>query len=209
MLRIIASALVVTMSAGLAMAQPGQTPQAPYPPPQPYPQPPPQPAYPGVPPPYQYQPVQLTSEDQEMLDHGEISDGEHLGGGLAALFLGFGSGQAIQGRWGDRGWLFTFGEIGAIALMIYGATRTFDCIDHEGSCRSDSGTGEIIVGALGFSGLRIWETIDAFAVPPEYNSRVRRLKARLGYRSQGVYGLYLAPPQMRDPGGVAGVSLRF
>jgi hypothetical protein len=230
MRRLLACALVVSF-AGSVFAQPGGYPQpqpqpapspypAPYPQPYPQPQPQPQPQpypqpapYYGVPAPYQYQPaVQLTAEEHELLMKGEISEGEHFGGGLAALFLGFGIGQGIQGRWSDNGWLFTLGEIGAIGLIIYGATRTFDCndgIDHTGrSCRSDAGTGTLIVGALGFTGLRIWETIDAFSAPSEYNRRVRMVRMKAGYHPMGVYGLYVSPPKHGE-GGVAGVSLRF
>jgi len=156
--------------------------------------------------------VQLTAEEHDLLMRGEISEGEHIGGGLAALFLGFGIGQGIQGRWSDNGWLFTLGEVGALGLILYGATRTFDCfdgVDHTGgTCRSDAGTGSLIVGALGFAGLRIWETIDAFAAPSEHNRRVRMVKLKAGYRPMGMYGLYVAPPTQGD-GGVAGVSLRF
>ena len=216
-MRILPGLSIVALSASMAGAQPGQ----PYPPPQPqpapypapYPQPYPQPApyYPGVPAPYQYQPqVQLTAEEQELLMKGEISDGEHLGGGLAALFLGFGVGQGIQGRWSDTGWLFTFGELASVGLLVYGATRTFDCydgVDHLGhDCRTDAGTGSLIVGALAFTGLRIWETVDAFAVPPDYNRKVRMVRMKAGLPPRGMY--YVVPPARGD-GGMAGVSVRF
>jgi hypothetical protein len=209
----IAGGLLVVAAAGVATAQPGTVPpQQGYPAPDPQPAqpaPPPQ-GYPGVPAPYAYQPqvVQLTVDEQDMLAHGEITDIEHLGGGLASLFLGFGTGQGIQRRWSDRGWIFTFGELASVAVMIYGATRTIGCIQ-VGNCRTDEGTGELIGGALVFGGLRIWEIVDAFAVPLSYNSDVRMLRARIGYRPQGAYGLYLAPPHLQEPGGVAGLRVRF
>ena len=218
-MRIVAALSIVALVAGTAAGQPGAPPPAPSPYPAPYPQPYPQPApqpaptY-GVPAPYAYQPqpVALTPEEQEMLMKGEISDGEHLGGGLAALFLGFGIGQGIQGRWSDKGWLFTLGDVASMTMIFYGLTRTVDCADgtdHSGiKCVSDAGTGWMIGGALAFTGLRIWQTIDAFAVPAEYNSQVRRLRMRVGYRPMGMYSLYLSRPTHGD-GGVAGLSLRF
>lgn len=224
-MRILAGLSIVALSAGVVVAQPAPSPYpapypqpypqpAPAPQPPPYPQPAPQPYYPGVPAPYQYQPppVQLTAEEQELLMKGEISDGEHLGGGLAALFLGFGIGQGIQGRWSDRGWMFTLGDLASVTMMFYGITRTVTCADgtdHSGiACRSDAGAGWLIGGALAFTGLRIWQTIDAFAVPPDYNSRVRMLRMKAGYRPMGMYSFYLSPPKSGD-GGVAGVSVRF
>ncbi len=223
-MRILAGLSIVALSASVVAAQPGGQPYpAPYPQPypqpqpQPYPQPQPQPQpqpapYYGVPAPYQYQPVALTAEEQELLMKGEISEGEHIGGGLAALFLGFGIGQGIQGRWGDNGWLFTLGEVGAVSLMIYGATRSFDCydgVDHLGhDCRTDAGTGSLIVGALAFTGLRIWETVDAFSAPSDYNRRVRMVKMKVGIRPMGMYSGYVVPATNGD-GGFAGISGRF
>ena len=232
-MRILAGLSIVALSAGVVAAQPGGYPQpqpqpAPYPQPypqphpQPYPQPQPQPAPApapyyggggGVPAPYQYQPqVQLTAEEHDLLLRGEISEGEHIGGGLAALFLGFGIGQGIQGRWSDNGWVFTLGEIGAIGLIIYGATRSLDCYEGEDragrSCNSETGTGSIVVGLLGYTGLRIWETIDAFSAPSEHNRRVRMVRMKAGYHPMGGYGLYVSPPKNGE-GGVAGISLRF
>src|SRR5689334_17740720 len=89
------------LSIGVARAQsyPQQQPQYPQQqyPQQGYPQPYPQQQ------PYGYAPqqpmaVQLTVDEQWLLQRGFITDGEHLGGGLAALFVGFGVGQAVQGR---------------------------------------------------------------------------------------------------------------
>jgi hypothetical protein len=202
----------------VANAQPGQTQPGPYTPPQPPPQPQPYPAgqpapapQPYAPPAYGYVPpvqVQLTQEDQELLARGEISDGEHIGGGVLAIFVGFGAGQAVQGRWGDTGWIFTLGEAATFGAMMYGLTKDLtDCF--ETNCDSSNHTGLIVAGALGFTVLRLWETIDAFAGPASHNRRVRDLRMRLGGAPQ-YYGLrpYVAPPRAGD-GAIAGVSLQF
>src|SRR5687767_14647149 len=106
------SLAVLVVIASSAYAQPSGSP--PPPPPQQYPpqQYPPQ-QYP--PPPHQYQPgvqypVALSQDDHDLLMRGEISDGEHAAGAIASIFIGFGSGQAIQGRWSDKGWIFTLGD---------------------------------------------------------------------------------------------------
>src|SRR5215813_5168447 len=79
-----------------------------------------------VPPPYAYQP---SAQERELLEHGEITDGQKTGGGAAALFVGFGVGQAIQGRWLERGWIFTAGDLVATALTVAGPIVAFsyDC----------------------------------------------------------------------------------
>src|SRR6478735_7677733 len=112
MTRTFTSLLVLCVTAGTALAQspgadPGQPPPAPYPaPPAPYPAPPaPQPMpYPNggyAPPPQGYVPVQLSRDDAELLQKGEITDTQHAGGVVANVLFGFGVGQAIQGRYGD------------------------------------------------------------------------------------------------------------
>lgn len=189
----------------VAHAQPG----APPPPPPTYPQP-------GPPPPYQYQPgyaypVQLSPEDHELLVRGEISDGAHAGGAIASIFLGFGSGQAIQGRWSDTGWIFTLGETASFVAMIAGMVRTFDdCVDefdNSRDCDHSDGPPLIIVGALGFTVFRVWEVVDAIGGPGEHNRRVRDLKYRLGMPVRVGFQPYVN--RTRDGGATAGLTLRF
>jgi len=193
--------------------QPGYPPQQPgYPPQQGYPQQyPQQPVYPG------YGPqVQITPEEQELLAQGEISDGQHLGGAAVAFFFGFGAGQAVQGRWSDKGWIFTLGEVATITMMIYGAVNLVsnDCGYYDNYCdgydtnNDDSAEAMLIVGALGFAAFRVWEVIDAIAGPSSHNARVRELRVRTGQYPR-YYGLkpFVAPA--RDQGMTAGVTFSF
>jgi hypothetical protein len=190
-----------------AHAQPGQ--QPPY-------QPPPQQPY--VPPPQGYapaaygQPPTITPEEHQLLLRGEISEGAHILGGAASFFLGFGTGQAIQGRWSDTGWIFTLGESASIAMMIAGVVRSIDdcgfgheTCDDEGSA---DGTGMIVVGLVGFSVFRVWEIIDAIGGPSGHNRRVRELKWRLGIPVQ-VSNLQPYVLRGRDGGGTAGLRFDF
>src|SRR5436190_11246957 len=134
-MRVVALSVLVLCST--ASAQPGAQPA---PPPQTYPAPP------VYGPPQPYQPayaIPLTRDEYALLARGEISDGAQLGGGLAALFFGFGTGQAIQGRWGDTGYIFTLGEGATTALMIAGMVRMFeDCVhvnDVDKDCEHSDG----------------------------------------------------------------------
>ena len=192
--------LVIVLGASVANAQPGQAPYAPPPPA-------------GVPQPYAYQPRQqvvLTDEERHLLEVGEISDGKHIGGGIAAFAIGFGVGQAVQGRWSDTGYIFTLGEGASMVALFYGLGRALSCVDSDTTCNNDGGAW-MLGGLLVYTVLHVWEIGDAFVVPPRHNQRVRELRQRLGYPPAGVYyGFkpFLTPPKNGD-GAVAGVELRF
>jgi len=202
---------VVLVVASVAQAQPGNT--EPQPDPQAYPPPPPQPtphpsSYEGPPPPIYYaQPrpmqAQLTLDEQYLLEKGYISDGQYVGGGIASIFLAFGIGQAIQGRWSDRGWIFTVGEVASITAMMYGIFKMAECAYN---CDTERAGTWAIGGALAMTGFRIWEIIDAWVVPPLHNRRVRELHMRLGMPVQAMP--YIAP-KTDGNGIVGGLSVRF
>ncbi len=212
--------LLLAIGGAVANAQPGQTPPIePYPPPptSPYPEPPPQaypPQQPYVPAPHQYQPpmqVQLTADEQELLQQGEISEGAHIGGGLLSLVMGFGLGQAVQGRWDETGWIFTLGEAASIAAIMVGASKSFDdCFVGDERCNDSEGETYLVAGVVGFLVFRTWEIVDAFGGPGKHNRRVRDLRMRLG-GPQPMYTRQLTPylNKTRDGGGTAGVSFRF
>ena len=172
-------------------------------------QPGPQTAPPSVPPPYAV-PVQLTQEEHDLLMRGEISDGAHVGGGVAALFFGFGTGQAIQGRWSDTGWIFTLGESASLVVFVAGLFRTFDdCVDELGNdrdCDHSDGVPMMAAGAVGMAVFRIWEIVDAFAGPGEHNRKVRELKWRMGVPTRIGWRPYMT--QTNDTMS-AGLVLRF
>jgi hypothetical protein len=198
-----------------------------YPQQQPYPQqqqPYPQQPQPYGPQPYGYQQApmnaHLTVDEQWLLERGFISDGEHIGGGLAALFVGFGVGQAVQGRWSKKGWIFTFGELGSMVVMFYGM---FSFIDRCAAADSDPyaddqaceqafgrGMGLMLGGALALSIFRVWETVDAFIAPQQHNRQLLDLRMRLGMPTPMYSRVtpFVAPTRDGD-GGIAGVSMRF
>ena len=212
----IAASLILVMSTAVAGAQPGADPQGPPPAPMPPMQPQPYAPPPYQPPPYSPgpgygPPIQLTIEDQELLSSGEISDGEHIAGVALAIFMGFGVGQAIEGTWSDRGWIFTVGEVGTGALMFYGlAQMIVSTCDNPGpTCNGpNKGVGEFVAGLIGFSILRIWEVVDSVTGPIDHNQRLRALRARTG---QPVYGRIkpFVAPGANDQGMTAGVTFRF
>jgi hypothetical protein len=188
-----AAAIVLVMLGGLAHAQPSATP----------------PTYPTQYPTYGNQPqqLQLTADEMETLAIGYITDGQLIGGGLASLFVGFGVGQAVEGRWHDTGWIFTLGEPVAFGVMIYGVFQSIGCIDNNCSGSHNSGETAAIVGAVGLVGLRLWEIIDAFTGPGRQNTKWIGLQQRMGNPIPQYVRPYIAPSA--GGGAVAGISLRF
>lgn len=204
-------AVLLGLVPGVAAAQPGTTqpqppPAQPYPPPQPYPpqpQPQPYPPQPYPPQPYYPQPQYhlLTEEERELIADGEIEPPQHIIGGLAGTFAGLGIGHAIQGRWSDKGWIFTVGEVAAFSLIL---VSLGDC-GFEDDC--DDEVEGAWFGLVAFIGLHVWEVFDVWLGPPAHNRRVRAAQMKAGMAPG--YGLYLAPPLTRDDGAVAGFTLRF
>jgi hypothetical protein len=154
--------------------------------------------------------LQLSADDQELIMDGEISAGAHIAGGALALFVGFGSGQLAEGRWGSRGWIFTLGDTASLGLMIYGLGKgASDCASAvEGEPCGGSGLGLIAGGAIAYTGFRLWETIDAFVAPIGHNRRVRAAKLRAGMNPMYSAVPYVLPAQNGN-GAVGGLSVRF
>ena len=208
-MRVLGPMVVVLLFAGVASAQPGQTPPQPQPyGPSPY-------AYPA----YGYQrqvmPVQLTLDEQYLLQRGYISDGEHIGGGIVSVFFGWGIGQAVQGRWSEKGYIFTLGEGASLAVLIWGVVRLARAEDRcfdDPTCRSssDEGVGMVLAGMAGLTVFRVWEIYDAFAGPAEHNRKLRALQMRLGMPVPiARVSPFLTSPKGDTGGAVAGVTLRF
>ena len=223
-------AAVVAVLAGPLHAQPGPDSPPPPPPQQPVGPPPPPPG-PGpygppgtyapapppgayVPPPYAYQP-QISEEDAELLRDGYITPERTVIGGLVAIWLGWGMGQAVEGRWHDTGWIFTVGETASLAAIIGGAIGIINCESGPDISPCSSGdarsTGFLIGGVIALTGFRIWEVVDAFIGPSGHNERVHELRHRYGYRDYARnITPYLSRPQSSSGDGMtAGLTLRF
>lgn len=119
----------------------------------------------------------FTEEERKILAQGEISQARYVIGGVLGTWpLGLGIGHAIQGRYTEKGWIFTVGELGSMAVMMAGVG---DCIGRIGSNDNCSNSGGLILlGAMGFVGFRIWEIIDVWVAPGEHNRRYRELRSR-------------------------------
>lgn len=156
-------------------------------------------------------PPMLTLSEHRLLMRGEISDAAHAGGAITSFLFGFGLGHAVQGRWGDTGWIFTVGEAasGAVAMISFAAVIGCAANTDEGdrSCNADSSAMLLLGSALAFGALRVWETFDAISAPAEHNRRLRELRLRTGMPVATRVRPFAAPTA--DGGAMAGVAARF
>ncbi len=126
-----------------------------------------------------------------------------VGGGVFSVFLGFGSGHAIQGRFYESGWKFAAGEGAALGSMLVGGLLLAE----------DSGVvgGTMLIGGgVGFVALRIWEIVHGLTGPSTHNSRYREVHWKAYQVHQQVAPrtrLYVAPSG--ESGGVAGLQGTF
>lgn len=109
----------------------------------------------------------------------EVSKTNYYAGGVLGVLPGFGIGHAIQGRWRDKGWIFTAGEVVSAAGMVYFALGFIDglptakeIVDHyseDSNAGSSISTGTMIKGAVAlafltlFLGFKAVETVDAWS----------------------------------------------
>lgn len=140
--------------------------------------------------------VRLTPREEALLAKGEMSGDRHVLGVVGAVVPGLGVGHLIQGRWKERGWIFTLGEFAAFGFIA------------AASSESDLDTNVVgamaIVGWGGFLGLRVWEVVDAVTGPRRHNRKVRELRARTRFAP------YVAPLASDSrSGATAGVTFRF
>jgi hypothetical protein len=151
----------------------------------------------------------LTQEEKEILARGEITSTPYVIGGLLGIWPGFGIGHAVQGRYSEKGWIFTVGELGAITIIAIGIGQSAtSCSTYYGTCStSNNGASAILVGVVGYVGLRIWEIVDVWATPPSFNNRYRDLRNRVNDGREASLSLLVVNMQKDTPG--LGLQLRF
>ena len=156
----------------------------------------------GPPPPV----YQLTPEDREILDEPYTPPMTTAISGAAAVVIGFGLGQAIEGRYSDTGWIFTLGEGGSLAAMIAGAVGFNRCV-LGAACNQNSGAVALLVGgALAYTGFHIWDVLDAFIAPSRQNARIREVRRKYGMPPVVPYA---GVPQGGQSGMTAGLAFQF
>ena len=107
-----------------------------------------------------------------------VSQGKYMGGGIASIFIGWGLGHAIQGRYSERGWIFTAGgALSAVGFIGFLSSKQDALMEAQGLENKEymehivslSEKDYVFLGAMliGF-GIRIWEIIDVWMIPSNY-----------------------------------------
>ena len=143
---------------------------------------------------------QSFSEEDDSFSNRErgkaISQGQYVVGGLAGIFPGFGIGHAIQGRYAEKGWIFTVGSFsmfaGGFGAVFFGMGAGYDSNNPLLIGAAYVFLGVMVIGV----GLRIWEIVDAWMLPSHYKivkEKPFQMKPLAFYdsNSQFHYGLSL------------------
>jgi hypothetical protein len=89
-------------------------------------------------------------------DRKPVVMGKYIAGGVVGSAVGFGIGHAIQGRYGERGWIFSVTE-GVGALLA--TSSLLSCMGYQSNqCNSSTGS----TGLAIFMGFHIWEVVDVW-----------------------------------------------
>lgn len=165
----------------------------------------PAPAPSVIPAPEVYRPMmeysQLSEEERRILAQGPISQGQVVAGGVVGTLFGWGLGHAIQGRYSDKGWIFTVGEAVSLLAIVAAVNSCFDSNSWKDNCDSEATLA--VAGYIGFFGLRIWEAVDVWAGPGSHNNRYYQLRALTEPRRVS----FIATPI--KSGAYAGLQFRF
>lgn len=83
---------------------------------------------------------------------------KYVTGGVITSIFGLGIGHGIEGRYGDKGWIFTATEATGYAMMIAGCN---DRKDRDGDGDKEcNNAGLAAAGAVLAIGFHVWEIVD-------------------------------------------------
>lgn len=142
--------------------------------------------------------LEITPEERQILEDGEISTTRYVVGGILGTYpLGLGIGHAVVGKYSEKGWIFTVGQLGSAMIFVSGVSSCFEDYD------SSRGCGTATLGLYALVGFRIWEIIDIWTIVPKHNRKYRSLK-----KLKEKYEMSFSPTLWKDSAGMA-LTLRF
>ena len=106
-------------------------------------------------------------------DYTSITQNQYIAGGVLGALPGFGIGHAIQGRWFEKGWIFTGIQLGAPLVGVGLLSLEYGFFTAQVR-RYDNRTplsvfNPLYVGlALAFFAAKTWEIIDVWSLPSHY-----------------------------------------
>ena len=100
--------------------------------------------------------------------HITIANARYIAGGVTSIMPGLGVGHAVQGRYMEKGWIFTLGQLGFLWGLWYFFVSGLD--DDSGDTKKAMSIGErmtMTAFMFGLVGMKIWEMADAW-IPSLY-----------------------------------------
>lgn len=97
-----------------------------------------------------------------------VATGKYITGGVLGSTIGFGIGHAVQGRYEDKGWIFTATESAGLVLLIAGCSSTKRNSDGDKEC---SNPGLSAVGLITLIGFHVWEIVDIWSTATPVEDR--------------------------------------
>jgi hypothetical protein len=83
-----------------------------------------------------------------------------------------GLGHLAQGRYLDRGWIFSISQLGVAGAAL--VAHSVECSSGSRYCKSEGITASIALGIVAEIALHAWEVGDLLIAPPFRNARIRR-----------------------------------
>ncbi len=154
--------------------------------------------------------LELSARELRVLEVGVVPRTNYVVGGVVGTWpVGLGTGHMVQGRWYDTGWKFTVSQLGAIGMMLASGTcvgKVFRNDDND--C---TGPHEVLMlsGLFAFTGLRLWEIYDVWAVPPRQNARHRKLEERIRSAPVPAASLTMVPVLTHERAAGLALQLNF
>jgi hypothetical protein len=124
---------------------------------------------------------ELSAEEKQTLSVGEVTSQEHVVGGILGIYPGFGLGHVVQDRWSEKGYIFTAGQLGSLAVLTLGVGSCLgSTIQNSPNNQKEScNNALVVVGAISFLGFKIWEIVDIWAGPAIQNRKYRKVKEKM------------------------------
>lgn len=133
-----------------------------------------------------------------LVEETELGYGRYLTGGVTSIVVGFGAGQAVQGRYAEKGWIFTLGETASVGMIAGGYLWLVPSFEEGESPMGPAGL--MLAGFTALVAFRTWGVIDAWSAP--YASGNRTAQASRDATSKLAF-----MPWISTQG--AGFSMRF
>ncbi len=130
-----------------------------------------------------------------------VSTGKYITGGILGTVVGFGIGHGVQGRYKNKGLIFTIAEAVGLGVVTIGLGQCANNLDVDGKRTWDCTpqAGQILAGYAVAVGFHIWEIVDVWtgATPVEDAPKVEEAPKAAMFLN----------PDPRAPG--LGVAFRF